>query len=401
MSSIENLSRAKKAILLLSVSLICLLVLLVLMEAVSYFLLKKNTVSGKKIVSFETFIASRPAPFIDADDFDEINSKVNGHLDCPASRIIYDRDLGFPKLDPETYHCGTVENVVNGIRATEGQPSNATHNIYAFGGSTMWGAFSADRNTIPSQLQNQINKKGLPYKVINQGFTTVVAHQQLNRLKTITIKNGDLVIFYDGGNDIWNSMVYGQPTGTIIGYNEQNRLRIWLNRLKFFMSTKSYTYQLLHNLKTKDQNNPKQNGCKDLPSEIIDKRMLEGFQAYQNAIEQARAYTVARGGIFFHFLQPLLISVKPYSAYTNKLMDNLSPEVSCGLSLSEKGFAYYKSHYPSLLTASINSFDLSDSLPSSQGREYFLDWIHVSSNGNKKIATVIFDKIKDSLSVKD
>lgn len=85
------------------------------------------------------------------------------------------------------------------------QDNNAskTATVHFFGGSTMWGHSVTDSGTIPSQFA-LINKK---YKVINWGEQAYNSRQELNLLlnNLNTIKKGDIVIFFDGVNDIYNN----------------------------------------------------------------------------------------------------------------------------------------------------------------------------------------------------
>ena len=72
--------------------------------------------------------------------------------------------------------------------------------IFMFGGSTLWGTGSPDRNTIPSELQALL---GPEYDIYNFGETGYVSTQELNYLLH-RLSLGDIpdtVIFYDGVND--------------------------------------------------------------------------------------------------------------------------------------------------------------------------------------------------------
>lgn len=396
MNLIEQYSKPKKFIILTIVVLLFCLIIVSIVEVCSYFILKKTITDDYKTTTYEEFIQTKPQPFNNADDFEAVKNKVLGLTKCPESRIIFEENTGFPKYEIQNIKCNGVEDIENGIRVTIGQNKTAKHNLFAFGGSTMWGTYSADRNTIPSLLQSKINLNRKSFNVFNYGFSTVVAHQELKKLESLTLNKGDVVVFYDGGNDIWNDVVYGVPTGSIIGYNDKNRFSRFVNKVKYFLSTSSYFYLLLSEIRNKKNFN-KSADCFQLNKTELEKRLHNGVEVYLNAIKKAREYAKSKGALFFHFFQPLLVASKPYSDYGNYLLSIQKKEFLCGLPFAEKGFIYYQSQYLRLNKEGINSNDISQVLNSQNNEEYFLDWIHVSSMGNKKIANVIFEKIKDSL----
>ena len=124
-----------------------------------------------------------------------------------------------------------------------------------FWGSTVWGTGSADEFTIPSYLQQLVNVQSDDYIVHNYGFASVTTKQQVDRLMTLEVLDGDIVVFYAGGNDQWQSVINGDPAGTIIGYNDRNKLRIAINKLRV-LNANSRTYRLLGYLKNRDKFEP-------------------------------------------------------------------------------------------------------------------------------------------------
>jgi len=322
---------------------------------------------------------------------------MSGDTNCPPNRIVFDSSTTFPRFEIEDIKCDGPENIVKGLRRTINQVEPAKNNIYMFGGSAMWGTGSADRNTIPSLLQAHLVANDKRYAVFNYGFSSVVAHQQLSKLKTLDLHNGDVVIFYDGWNDIWQGVVYGQPSGTIIGYNEANALRVLLNKVKFFLSRNSNFYMALGWLKNKKPSEM-YSDCQKIDSAEIISRAERGFNIYKTTLIEARKYAEVRGGYFYHFFQPTVISNRPFSPYVQGLLHHMPLDMKCGLDIAEKGLQYYRDRYPEI-QRELNAIDISDVLDSaSSGTEYFFDLIHVSSNGNKKVADEIYARISRLLS---
>ena len=121
-----------------------------------------------------------PAPFNNVDDFKEVELSYSRKASRCRGKIIYNSQIGFPKYEKDNFKC-YGEELKNGLRHTIDQPTNFSRRILIFGGSTVWGSGSSDKNTIPSIIQKKINKGiNQKIKVINYGFTTVTINQQLN-----------------------------------------------------------------------------------------------------------------------------------------------------------------------------------------------------------------------------
>lgn len=107
---------------------------------------------------------------------------------------------------------GDFLNVANGRRKTivSGELLGETK-LHFFGGSTMWGHSVSDKSTIPSLVS-----QSLKLDAVNYGEQAYNSRQGLNLLidNLETIKKGDVVVFYDGVNDIYhNCRSYNSPNG--------------------------------------------------------------------------------------------------------------------------------------------------------------------------------------------
>jgi lysophospholipase L1-like esterase len=102
--------------------------------------------------------------------------------------------------------------------------------IFMFGGSTLWGTGARDEFTIPSLVGSELSEKGFNVEVLNFGETGYVNSQELIRFYTELRKNNlpDLVVFYDGVNDVFSAYQQG------IAGNPQNEF----NREREFNATK-------------------------------------------------------------------------------------------------------------------------------------------------------------------
>jgi hypothetical protein len=116
-----------------------------------------------------------------------------------------------------------------GLRQTwSGTGSSATKSsrIFMFGGSTMLGAGARDEQTIPSFLAKMLTQEyGFNVKVTNFGTGGYVSTQEvIALLRELQRENiPDLVIFYDGSNDVFSTFQNRGVGG--IPQNESNRER--------------------------------------------------------------------------------------------------------------------------------------------------------------------------------
>ncbi len=95
--------------------------------------------------------------------------------------------------------------------------------IWFFGGSAMWGTGARDEGTIPSQVGALLSEHGVDdVAITNYGETGYVFTQELLRLE-LELRRGarpDVVVFYDGINDIAAAVMDGQAG---VPQNESNR----------------------------------------------------------------------------------------------------------------------------------------------------------------------------------
>jgi lysophospholipase L1-like esterase len=94
--------------------------------------------------------------------------------------------------------------------------------VFMFGGSTMWGTGSRDDHTIPSQLASVLARDGFAANIVNYGEIGYVSTQEVLALM-LELRRGnipDVVIFYDGINDVTSAIHSGRAG---IPHNEYRR----------------------------------------------------------------------------------------------------------------------------------------------------------------------------------
>ena len=97
-----------------------------------------------------------------------------------------------------------------------------------FGGSTVYNSEVPDSLTIASQIA-AIGANQALFEVVNMGATSIHSAQQFARLKSeIELEKGDIVVFYDGVNDVLQRIVYENREGYMFGQpkNESRLIKI-------------------------------------------------------------------------------------------------------------------------------------------------------------------------------
>jgi hypothetical protein len=294
-------------------------------------------------------------------------------------------DFGWLPEDRE----GRYINIRDHRRLTIG--GSAGRHIWMFGGSTVMSVEVPDAETPPSVVQRLADEAGWPVKVENLGATTVTIQHQLFRLLSMTpVAAGDIVVFYDGVNDIAQSLYYQNPAGNMVEENRKVLARLSLpQRIAFsinarFGASSAFVRRFI------DPTGPARREI-DLPPSLL--AALE--DGYYRAIVEAAAFAAAQGAQFFHFIQPSMYTVSRLSTYEQSLTENawLYP-----IELRQVNAA----GYPALRRAShranalgIVSIDLSDAFDARR-EEIFLDYCHVTGPGNEIIGRAVYAALRQT-----
>jgi lysophospholipase L1-like esterase len=284
------------------------------------------------------------------------------------------------------YKGQTINIDKQGIRVTpQSELATATSPLVVFlGGSALWGTGVDDANTIPALFAKIAKGR---YRVMNLGESAYNAFQGYLFLK-LQIINGlrpDIVVSYDGVNDAhclkpglrpFSHQREDQIRTAMKGKDRKNEEELsfshfFLNPLKIYIS-------MFNNAK---------NPTYDLSQERIEqtaKALLEGWLSTKDLAEKNGAHFIA-------VLQPNAAIGKPYLKHLN-------------LDKDEDLLKLYKLFYPAVIKLlqtpkyqelSNNVIVLTDAFDL---EEYiYIDDCHVSPNGNKIIATKIYNYINNSI----
>lgn len=244
---------------------------------------------------------------------------------------------------------GDFLNVANGRRNTivSAELSGETK-LHFFGGSTMWGYSVSDKNTIPS-LVSQL----LKLDAVNYGEQAYNSRQELNLLldNLETIKKGDVVVFYDGVNDIYhNCRSHNSPNGHAREFYIRSALDSKNKDANIYslLIKNLSTYRFLSGLSSKlfpvneSQNEIYKNLCNDnLYANSVARFMVKNWEA-------AQALLKSREVNFMCILQPNPYTFEGHVAYSYGEMKSQVESVYPIIRQASKGLSCFEDYSSAL-----------------------------------------------------
>ncbi len=287
---------------------------------------------------------------------------------------------------------GRYVNIVDGFRLTTHAPAIADRRVLLFGGSTLFGQEVPDRYTIASYLQRMLNDAGVRWQVRNFGLPGMNAAQQTLVLKRVSLRGGDIVVYYHGVNDIYYLVFGGYPDGWVGGIptfrpvQKLSALHKWLHAWHERLKDYSYTAQVALDIY--------QRGRPNTVTDVAElARVLTHTEAsFRSAVVEAAALSKAAGATFVHFLQPTAFANAALTPYEQAILKN-PLQTAPGLELAfHEGYPRLQRVSTELARKGIAFHDISDALDDRPaGSEIFLDFCHVNHEGNRLVAQRMMD----------
>lgn len=290
------------------------------------------------------------------------------------------------KMKP--YKGETLNVTENGERNTlETNSSDSARSVHFFGGSTMWGEGSDDRHTIPSLFS--VNNPH--YNVYNHAQLAYNSRQELDALISMYTTNQkmDVVIFYDGVNDaafLCPKEISELPSHRLV---PMYREKLYAGKMKIIndLASKLFvenTLKVVRMFANKSGKADSPYDCITNPekAEQIAEIMMRNWEIAQELVAQ-------HNGKFLAVLQPAAYIGKPRTDHL-KLDEDLGENFKAIYDrLKEK----IKERNHSWV------LDLTDKF---NNNEYiYIDFCHVSPNGNEIIAKEISGALKQNRKINE
>lgn len=261
--------------------------------------------------------------------------------------------------------------------------------IFFFGGSTMWGTGVRDAYTIPSLTGAEIVKQGFNPIITNFGESGYVTTQEISQL-ILELRQGkipDLVVFYDGANDIFSSYQSGESGIPQNEYNRQQEFNTLQEKKKslwvFIQSlTTLETIQFVRHYFGPDSLLPEYAHPKPL-HQLAE----ETVQVYNENIRLVNALAKQYDFQAIFYWQPSIFGKTHLSDYEKSEKAKVMALYELNEEVNEQLFK------DQLHFENIHFYNLKDLLRDYQ-ESLFIDWCHLGENGNIIISKQMAENIQ-------
>ena len=292
----------------------------------------------------------------------------------------------------------TVNYDGEGIRRTPGadcQPDSIK--VFAFGGSTMLGWGSPDWGTIAAYLQSRLEEQTVqPVCVINYGEDGYVSTQSLVELM-LQLQSGnipDMVIFYDGVNEVIAAHESGKPVAHVTLAEITARFEERENPL-VEVGKATRTYALLRrwmdaieqrNLRDRSDISVHQ-GIRINPDQLA----AEMTKTYVGNYQIVGALSKEYGFDYFFFLQPhLAVGEKSLTKEEQAIKNRIDPN------LAKLAKVFYRDI--TSVSPQLENLHSLAALFDDQGKLIWIDVVgHITPEGNELVAQAILEVVEPEL----
>ncbi len=262
---------------------------------------------------------------------------------------------------------GETIKIENGYRLNNlNENFNIKKDIWIFGGSTVWGDGSRNKDTIPSFIE-----KLSGFSVLNLGEHSYTTTQELNLLNKEIVKHKPkIIIFYDGVNDVYSKCL--KQSNYFSGYNENEIRKKVSSKYPYTKKLFEAPLEIINLIINKfEKKNKKIFDC-DLDKDKSIKISKVFFNNWQIVKSIAEKNDIK----FIPILQPTAFSSESNLTHLT-LSNELKKQYNIIYELIKKELDEYDFDYLNLEN-SLNDKEF-----------YFIDFCHLSPNGNYVIASKI------------
>lgn len=292
----------------------------------------------------------------------------------------------------------------NGVRKTINDHSikSDVYRIYMFGGSTMENTEVPDEYTIASNVSSILSDSDYSnryrFEVVNFGSGAYSSTQQLIRLifeaqrEFKDYGKPNLVIFYDGVNDVFNG-VYLERPGIHDAY-DRIKLRydhinkFYLLKIREWLANKSKTYELINYLLIEDDSKHRYFQNRDLNYQ---KYAIESLNIYRQNINLVKALGNAYDFDSIFFLQPQIFSSKELTLYDSNIRKKWNKKHPQMAEAYKAGYSEFRKLVDSKLM-----IDLTGVFDGSK-KPIYKDHCHVGPYANMLVSKSISEQIMSNI----
>jgi lysophospholipase L1-like esterase len=256
--------------------------------------------------------------------------------------------------------------------------------IIILGGSTVYCSEVPDDLTIASFLSKRLTTSHPEeeFYILNAGVTSANSSQELQRLK-YELDRGlrpDIVISYNGINDITNGIYFGDPDGVMFCNDKRNRLKETIRKI----ISLNFYYYMRKKSESEAQRRP--------PDHITNMKMLESLayktkENYKANILKMHDLSKVYNFRLIIMLQPNLYTTNPSNnkesiAEIKRLAELRTPKIGQAFSI---GYPLLRKEILEIRAEGVEAFDISN-IFNLANQDVFIDMLHVNSGGNKIVA---------------
>jgi lysophospholipase L1-like esterase len=257
--------------------------------------------------------------------------------------------------------------------------------VWVFGGSTVWGTGVRDDHTIPSELSRLLAEDGAAARVTNFGQAGYVSTQEVVTLLRELQLGGrpDVVVFYDGVNDVYAALLEGTAG---VPMNEENRRREFNVSRDWSGLLRAAVQRLegLQRLAAIFRGRPAPRRPESLASDIV--------AHYEANVRAVRALASAHGFEAVFVWQPTIFTKRHVTDFEERTRDSRMV-AHRDLQLEANRLV----RQSALLGADTSFVDLTAALDAVEDPLY-IDFCHLSEDGNRQIAEAMLPFVKTALS---
>lgn len=312
------------------------------------------------------------------------------------------------QADQNRQGCETTDSL--GHRTTPGAvPDTSAFRVFTFGGSAMWGAGVADSCTIAAYLQAVLpDMLGHPVEVTNFGQMSWVSTQELICL-LFQLRDGnvpDLVVFFDGFNDVWSSYQIGragehQNLPQITERVEGRDILRWQETLLSQLFYRTNTGQLIRLVRTSGT-------LRQAPLELITYRAIgtdpqilaeSTYTVCTRNLRAASALGSEYGFDCLFYWQPTIwCGEKPRTAWEDSIWTGGSEAFQAGGDPDWKELLCRTEALVASEAGSIHGYQDLSGVFDSTSAEMYSDYsgCHLNPQGNELVAEIIASRIRET-----